>query len=166
MYQPTTLEGTDAGVLAIGARFGLRAGLGIGQGADDALDGIDGSRARLPGNPVRQVPLFMPIPLSSGAGTFTGMIGVQGPPVGYYWSLRRLTAQGFTAGIVNVLENGAAGEVLIPFAQAGTFTASKGELLMTPQSYLVVVAAGITGNVTLFGRADAVPDWYLTKYLG
>jgi hypothetical protein len=165
MFQPASLEGTDAGVLAIGARFGLRAGLGLGQGAGDALDGI-GGRARLPVNPVRQVPLFMPVPLSSGAGQFTGLIGVQGPPVGWYWSIRRLTAQGFTAGTVIVYENSVNGEAMFPFAQAGTLTAGRGEELMTPQSYLVIAATGITGTVTLFGRADAIPDWYLTRYLG
>jgi hypothetical protein len=165
MYQPATLEGTDAGLLAIGARFSVRAGVGVGQGADGALDGIDG-RSRLPVNPVRQVPLFMPVPLSAGAGTFTGSIGIQGPPAGWYWSFRRLTAQGFTAGTVNVCESNANGEVLVPFAQAATFTFGRGELLLNPQSYLVLVAAGITGTVTVFGKADAVPDWYLTRYLG
>jgi hypothetical protein len=164
VYQATALEGTDAGLLAIGARFNVRAGFGIGQGADGVLDGIDG-RMRLPVNPVRQVPLFMPVPLSSGAGQFTGLIGVQGPPAGWYWSLRRLTAQGFTAGTVVVYENSVNGETLFPFAQAGTLTAGRGEELMTPQSYLVVAASGITGTVTLFGRADAVPDWYLSRYL-
>jgi hypothetical protein len=165
MFQPASLEGTDAGVLAIGARFNVRAGLGVGQGASDALDGIDG-RARLPVNPVRQVPLFMPVPLASGAGQFTGLIGVQGPPVGWYWSIRRLTAQGFTAGTVEVCESNAGGEVLVPFAQAGTFTFGRGEILLNPQSYLVLVAASITGTVTVFGKADAVPDWHLTRYLG
>jgi hypothetical protein len=164
MYHPSTLEGTDAGLLAIGARFNVRAGVGIGQGADGALDGIDG-RMRLPVNPVRQVPLFMPVPLSSGAGTFTGLIGVQGPPAGWYWSIRRLTAQGYTAGAVNICENSANGEVLVPFAQAGTFTFGRGEILLNPQSYLVVVASGINFNVTVFGKADAVPDWHLTRYL-
>jgi hypothetical protein len=161
----SVLAGTDDGLAAIGARFSASAAVGLGQGADGALDDLFGGR-RMPLNPIRQVPLFIPVPLSGGDGTFTGLIGYQGPPVGYYWSIRRLTAQGFTAGTVVVYESSADGEALFPFAQAGTLTASRGEELLHPQSYLVISATGITGTVTVFGAADAVPAWYLTKYLG
>jgi hypothetical protein len=161
----SVLAGTDDGLAAIGARFSVAAGLGIGQGAAGALDGVFAGQ-RLPPNPVRQVPLFIPVPLSGGDGTFTGLIGYQGPPIGYYWSIRRLTAQGFTAGTVIVYESSVDGETLFPFPQAGTLTASRGEEMLHPQSYIVVQASGITGTVTLFGAADAVPDWYLSRYLG
>lgn len=162
-YQPQALAGTDDGLLAIGARFGIAAGIGLGQGADGALDGLMGPRRWR--KDIRQVPLFIPVPLTAGAGTFTGLIGYQGPPAGWYWSIRRLTAQGFTAGTVSVYDSSINGEVLLPFAQAGTLTGSRGDFLVNPQHYLVVQATGITGTVTIFGRADAVPSWELADYL-
>lgn len=157
-------QAADAGLVAIGARFSAAAGVGLGQGAGGALDAL--APPRRPCNPVRQVPLSFGIPVSGGAGTFTGLIGYQGPPVGWYWSIRRLTAQGFTAGTVNIYSVSVTGEILVPFAQAGTATFGRGEELMHPQSYLVAQASGITGTVTLYGRADAFPDWYLSEYLG
>lgn len=161
-YSPEPLGGTDAGLAAIGARFGLAAGLGVGQGADGALDGIMGGRRPRP--VLRQVPLFMPVPLTAGAGTFTGLIGYQGPPIGWYWSIRRLTAQGFTAGTVTVFESSVNGEELAVFTAAGPQTYTKGGVLVHPQSYLVIQAAGITGTVTVFGAADAFPAWELAVY--
>jgi hypothetical protein len=158
-----TSEGCDAGMLAIGARFSAAAALGLGQGADGALDGI--MPARRSRNPVMSVPIFIPVTLSGGAGVASGIIGAQGPPAGSYWFLRRLIGQGWTAGTVQVFESSVNGELIVPFAAAGTFTFSRGEMPLNPQSYLVVQATGITGQVAVFGRADAVPAWYLNSYL-
>lgn len=157
-------QAADAGLLAIGARFSAAAGLGLGRDAGGVLDAL--APPRRPGNPVRQVPLSFGIPVSGGAGTFTGAIGYQGPPVGWYWSIRRLTAQGFTAGVVNIFAMSINGEIMVPLSQAGTATFGRGEELLHPQSYLVAQASGITGTVTVYGRADAFPDWYLSEYLG
>jgi hypothetical protein len=161
----SVLGGTDAGLATIGARFNFAAGLGVGEGAAGVGDALNGPRPR-PVPIVRQVPIFMAVPLTAGAGTLYGTIGAAGPPMGWCWSIRRLTAQGYTAGSVVVYENSPNGEAFMPFSQAGAQTGGKGEFLLQPQSYMVVVASGITGTVTLFGRADAFPWWYLTEYIG
>jgi hypothetical protein len=115
---------------------------------------------------LRQVPLAVPgIPLSAGAGTMDQAQSL-GPPQGYYWSVRRLTATGFTAGTVTAFIDSTAGEPVVPFPQAGVFTFGRGEILLHPMSRLVISATGITGTVQLYGAADAFEDWYLPEYLG
>lgn len=115
---------------------------------------------------LRQVPLAVPgMQLSAGAGT-VDVAQALGPPQGYYWSIRRLTATGFTAGTVTAYIDSANGEPVAPFPQTGVFTFGRGEILLHPMSRLVIAATGITGTVQVYGAADAFEDWYLPYYLG
>lgn len=163
MYRPQALDGTDAGLVAIGARFGLAAGLGLGAGADGALDGIMGSRNDMWADTVRQVPI---VATSLGGSGTIMQPATLGPPTGWYWGVRRLTAQGFSAGTVTVYDTSASGEPLETFAAAGTQTFGKGQILLHPGHYLVFVAAGITGTVTMYGAADLFRAPFLSRYLG
>lgn len=115
---------------------------------------------------LRQVPLAVPgMSLSAGAGT-VDVAQALGPPQGYYWSVRRLTATGFSAGTVTAYIDSTAGEPVAPFPQTGVFTFGRGEILLHPMSRLVIAATGITGTVQVYGAADAFEDWYLPYYLG
>lgn len=115
---------------------------------------------------VRQVPLATgQMLLSGGAGTIDDPAQLR-PGTGYYWGVRRLTLSGFTAGTAIVYKNSTAGEPVAPYAQAGTFTFGRGELLLSPGDRLVVTAAGITGYVQLNGAADCFEQWYLPYYIG
>jgi hypothetical protein len=91
-----------------------------------------------------------------------------GPPQGFYWSVRRLTAYGFTAGTVTATLNSRTGEPLIPWPQEGVFTFGKGELLLHPGSQMVfsTLASGLTGTVQIYGAADVFESWYLPYYIG
>jgi len=154
-------QSTDAGLAVIGARFSAAAGIGLGPGADGALDAL--SLPRRPCNPVRQVPLYATA--FAGSGTIT-QPATLGPPTGSYWSVRRLAVSGFSAGTVTFYVNDPAGEIAAVFAAAGVQTFNRGGVLIHPQDYLVAVGATITGNVTVIGAADQFPDWYLSEYLG
>lgn len=115
---------------------------------------------------IRQVPLpTQQVPLSAGAGVLNEP-SQYGPPTLFYWSVRRITCWGFTAGTVTGYLDSVNGEAVAPFAQAGVFTFGKGELLINPQSWLVFQAAGITGTVAVAGRADQFPVSHLRYYLG
>ena len=115
---------------------------------------------------VRQVPLVTnQMALSGGAGTIDDPASLRAP-TGFYWGIRRLTLSGFSAGTAVVYLNSQYGEPVAPFAQAGTFTFGKGQLLLHPGDRLVVTASGITGLVQLNGAADALEEWYLPYYLG
>jgi hypothetical protein len=115
---------------------------------------------------VRQIPLSAnQAALTAGAGTIDQPDSLM-VRAGYYWSVRRLTLSGFTAGTAVVYLNGAGGEPFVPYAQAGTFTFGRGELLMHPGDRLVAVATGITGYVQLNGAADCFEQWYLPYYIG
>lgn len=157
-------QAADAGLLVIGARFGAAAGLGLGRDAGGALDAL--APPRRPCNPVRQVPIYA---TSLGASGTIQQPGTLGPAIRHYWSIRRLSAEGFTAGTVTFYDSSTVGEPLATFAGAAGVIAPQtfatGALLLHPQHYLVIVASGITGTVTILGSADLVPDWYLTDYL-
>jgi hypothetical protein len=115
---------------------------------------------------VRQVPIAAnQMTLSGGAGTIDQPDSLMCRS-GFYWSVRRLTLSGFTAGTGVVYLDGAGGEPLVPFSQAATFTFGRGELLVHPGSRLVVTATGITGYVQLNGAADCFEQWYLPHYIG
>jgi hypothetical protein len=158
------LTQTDAGLVAIGARFSAAAGAGLGAGADGALGMLSPGR---PCNPIRQIPLYA---TSLGGSGTVASAATLGPSTAQYWSVRRLSASGFTAGTVVFCLNSAAGEPVAVFAgaagQIAPQTFGRGELLLHPQSFLVPVASGITGTVTIIGAADMFPDWYLSEYLG
>jgi hypothetical protein len=156
------LTGNDSGVLAIGARFSAAAGVGVGQGADGALAGVLGRPARTC-NPVRQVPVYATA--VAGSATIT-QPATLGPPTGHYWSVRRLSGTGFSAGTVTVYINSSAGEPVAQFASGGAPQLyNRGGILLHPQDYLVIVGGTITGDELVLGAADQFPDWYLSEYL-
>ena len=135
------------------------------EGMAARLDREERQRQRM-AQAIRQVPITPPqITLNAGAGTLDLPASLR-VPTGYYWGVRRLTLSGFSAGTAVVYLNGAGGEPVAPFAQAGTFTFGKGQLLMHPDDRLVVVATGITGVVQVNGAADLFEQWYLPYYLG
>lgn len=112
---------------------------------------------------VRQVPLTAPQANSDGIIDYPDLLACK---TGYYWSVRRLTLSGFTAGTAVIYLNGAGGEPVAPYQAAGMFTFGRGELLMHPGDRLVVAATGITGYVQLNGAADCFEQWYLPTYIG
>ena len=135
-----------------------------------------------------QVPFTAPIVISASAGS-VGSYNGNGPMSGYYWSLRRVQVQGFSAGSLICYRNGelsgntggvAQGiqsgsligtpEVMFPVPSAGTFTFGAGEQLLNPCDWMTFVATGITlatgyGVVLLQGTADCFPSYLLGDYL-
>ncbi|HXL59367.1 MAG TPA: hypothetical protein VN959_01620, partial [Mycobacterium sp.] len=84
----------------------------------------------------------------------------------YIWGIRRLTANGFTAGTVTAYRNSSAGEPIMPFPVPAVNTIGRGELLLMPGDRIVWGATGITGTVSYWGVADCFESWYLPYYLG
>jgi hypothetical protein len=189
-YQPgSSVMGQDDPMAYIGAalaarvrvgplEFGGGAGLALAPGSPDGgAEGTDpfermaavnaaAVRAQYDTQIIRQVPLMTQnIVLSGGNGSLVSP-GQYGPPTGCYWSVRRITCWGFTAGTVAAYLDSLAGEAVAPFAQAGTFTFGRGELLINPQSYLLFQALAVTGTVAVAGRADQFPVPHLRYYLG
>ena len=143
-----------------------------------SLDGISArmdrdwaERTRLSGV-VRQVPIMVPdwniANVDSSGYTVLRRQPQLGPPAGFYWSVRRLTAYGFTAGTVVATIDNRNGEPVAPFPQEGVFTFGKGELLIHPGSQLIfsALASGITGTIQIYGAADMFESWYLPYYIG
>jgi hypothetical protein len=145
-----------------------------------ALDGLAGElrhrrereeRVRLAFQKVHTVPIAPGlISLTAGAGTLdTGGQGQAGPMGGYCWSVKRLSALGFTAGTVNAYINGSAAALDaqpdIPWASAGMYTFGNGEVILMPQDRLIFTASGITGEVLIKGSAVELPvallPWFL-----
>lgn len=143
----------------IGIELDLAAQLGR---VADAMERAERWRVKCAGA-LQQLPVFSPV--LNGSGTIDSPDGLMAK-TGYHWSIRRLSAVGFTAGTVTVYNSAAGGEVLFPFAQAGTATFGRGEMLLQPGDRLVAVCAGITGTVQLTGRADCFESWYLPYYIG
>lgn len=109
------------------------------------------------------------VPLAAAQANAAGLIDDPAQlraNTGFYWSVRRLTLSGFTAGTAVVYRNNVNGEPLAPYAQAATFTFGRGEMLLAPGDRLVVQATGITGVVQLNGAADCFEQWYLPYYIG
>jgi hypothetical protein len=116
---------------------------------------------------IRQVPIQpQQIPLTGGAGTLDVPDAYMLAKTGYTASIRRLACWGFTAGTVNIYLEAAAGELCIPFAQAGVATFGRGEQLMAPGERIVFVASGITGYVQIGGKYDLFESWYEPYYIG
>jgi hypothetical protein len=119
----------------------------------------------------RQVPIGKGIN-TSGSAT-TSHVEPHGPPQGYYWSIRRLTAYYYTAGTVTVFKDspdGVAGEPLVAFPAAAVYTFGKGEMLLSPMSQLLITWSSITpttGNfIYIWGAADQFETWLLPWYMG
>jgi hypothetical protein len=114
---------------------------------------------------LRQVPLIAnQMSLTAGAGVIDDPANLR-CPTGYYWSVRRLTLSGFTAGTATVYINSQYGEPVAPFASAGSDSWGKGHILLHPGDRLVVTASGITGYVQLNGAVDLVEARFLYDYL-
>jgi hypothetical protein len=112
---------------------------------------------------IRQVPITAPQANAAGLIDSPDLLAVK---TGYYWSIRRLTLSGFTAGTCVVYRSSPFGEPLVPVQAAGVFTFGRGEMLLNPGDRLVVQATGITGYVQLNGAADCFEQWYLPHYIG
>jgi hypothetical protein len=181
MYQSS--EGTDAGVLAIGARFSAGAALGLGRDADGVLAAHgQGWREQ-----------FFPIPLPPGVLTGTSVgsyidIPMQwGPRGGYYWDVLGITVTGFTAGVVAVTLNGPAvtaagapvavewGAQLGPppagqIAVVQTFTKAAPPFLDPSMRLVFTVVSALTlasgyGGVQITGGIVVVPRNRLDAYI-
>lgn len=112
----------------------------------------------------RQVPFIINVTLTAGAGNLNP--SPFGPDTGYYWSIRKLSAVGFTAGSVNTYVDNIGGEPIVPYPVSAVNTFGKGEQLIHPGSSIAVNATGITGTVQLWGQADQFETWLLPWYLG
>jgi hypothetical protein len=114
---------------------------------------------------IRQIPFAGAITLAGGAGTDDQPDKLQAK-TGYIWGIRRLTANGFTAGTVTAYRNSSVGEPIMPFPVPAVNTIGRGELLLMPGDRIVWGATGITGTVSYWGVADCFESWYLPYYLG
>lgn len=169
------MTGTDNGMLAIGARFGIAAGAGIGEGAA----GIAASAAGM--LPVRKRAVF-PFAFPPGiltattVGSFLDLPDQFGPPTGWFWDVMALTAYGFTAGALAVSKNfplitpagnPVAVEPVGSFTQAGIVTfPQKGMPLLDGNDRLVfTVTAALTGAAQISGQVAAVPAERIDEYL-
>jgi hypothetical protein len=164
-------EGGGFGVAAVAVAA-------MGRTMQGGRDPDDPQRARLFGQ-LHQVPIGMiNVPIAAGAGVFQ-MNDLLMPKAGFMWSIRRITASGYTAGQVTVFKGGAivggaytgGGDPIAPFPAAGTSTIGRGEGLLDQGDPLIVVCTGITlaanqPGVLISGAADCFERWLLPEYLG
>ena len=102
---------------------------------------------------------------SAGASTLNNP-GIYSPNEGYFWDIKKITAASFTAGTVSLYKNAANdANSEVVFTSAGSYFFGTGQLLLSSNDFLLFVAAGITGNVTISGRAIQVRADYLADYL-
>ena len=116
---------------------------------------------------VQVVPFAGSITISGGTGLYDVADQLQAK-TGFIWSIRRLTAYGFTAGTVTAYKNSALGEPLCPYPVAAVNTFGKGEQKLLSNDRIVWGASGVTaasGAVTFWGEADCFESWYLPFYL-
>ena len=125
---------------------------------------------------LHQIPFVFQIPITAGAGVYQ-MNDFLMPKAGYMWSVRNLTASGYSAGSVVAYKGGViVGGAYIgtgqpmPFAAAGAQTFGRGELLLDQGDALVFTATGITlstgyAGVQINGSADCFERWMLPRYL-
>lgn len=157
-----------------------RIAAGFGQAARGRLGETGAERRARLAQEVFQVPLVGLVPIAAGVGAAMFPDSIS-PNTGYYWSIRRLSVQGFSAGSVLIYKNGALNptatgvlgtpEVMIPIPQAGVFTLGRAEGLMNPGDIALAAALGITltagyAGVQINGAADCFPAWLLADYLG
>jgi hypothetical protein len=164
-----------------GGGFGMFAGVAatIGRNVADRYDSSNGSEEhRRKFETLHQIPIgAIQVPITAGAGVFQ-MNDMLMPKAGYMWSVRRLTASGYTAGAVTVFKGGAivggaytgGGDPVSPFAAAATNTFGRGEVLLDQGDALIVVCTGITlsagfAGVQINGAADCFERWMLPRYL-
>lgn len=90
---------------------------------------------------------------------------------GYFWSIRRLTLSGFSAGTAIAYINGATagntvvGEPAAFFTAAGSQYFARGTILLHPDDRLIIQGTGITGVVQVNGAADCFEQRYLPDYI-
>jgi hypothetical protein len=113
-----------------------------------------------------QIPFGGMISLSGGSGASTHARDKEQAKTGYIWSIRRITANGWTAGQVTAYRNSILGEPVMPFPVPAVNTIGRGELLLMPGDALEWNATGITGTVQYWGVADCFESWYLPFYIG
>ena len=116
-----------------------------------------------------QVPFAGSIPISGGTGSSTHARDKLQAKTGYVWGIRRITAQGFSAGTVTAYRNDVLGEPVMPFPVPAVNTIGRGEIMLMPGDALVWNATGITaaaGFVQYWGVADCFESWFLPFYLG
>jgi hypothetical protein len=150
----------DGGVSLQASLNGLTAAIG---GMCQRMDREAAFRQRA-NEAFRQVPFIINVPLVAGAATINP--SQAGPDAGFYWSIRKLSAVGFTAGTVNTYVDNTGGEPIVPFTVSAVNTFGKGEQLMHANSNIAIVATGITGTVQIWGQADQFEQWLLPWYLG
>jgi hypothetical protein len=162
--------------------FGVFAGVAatIGRNMADRYEaaGENEETARRKLETLHQVPIgAIQVPISGGAGVYQ-MNDLLSVRAGYMWSVRRLTASGYTAGSVIVYKGGAVvggaytggGDPVSPFAAAASNTFGRGEILLDQGDALIVVCTGITlaagfAGVQINGAADCFERWMLPRYL-
>lgn len=103
--------------------------------------------------------------LSGGAGTadINQALGVRD---GFAVDFKRFTFASFTAGTVALYKQGVADMDLIQGGfTAGTLYGGSQDLLLQPSERWLVVATGITGNVTISGSGIMIRQDFLAEYL-
>lgn len=128
----------------------------------DGLQAAERYRVRCMGA-LQRVPVVSTVVEGSGTIDQPDALGAK---TGYYWSIRRLTCYGFSAGLVTVYRNIAGGEPLVPYPQTGVATFGRGEMMLAPGERMIAVGTGITGSFQLVGEADCFESWYLPEYVG
>jgi hypothetical protein len=120
----------------------------------------------------RTIPFVMNIPIVSSAGSLNPAPNC-GPDTGYYWSIRQISAIGFTAGQVTIYVDNIAGQPI--WTQTGSAVGiyvsdyGKSHKPIHPNSNLAVNCTGITSannQVIIYGDADQVESWLWPWYLG
>jgi hypothetical protein len=131
---------------------------------------------------LHQIPVgAIQVPISAGTGVYQ-MNDLLMPKAGYMWSVRRLTASGYSAGSVIAYKGGvvtgtganaaySGGGEPFPFSAAGAATIGRGELLLDAGDALIIVCSTITlspgfPGVQINGAADCFEKWRLPEYLG
>ena len=127
---------------------------------------------------VRQVPFAGAINITAGVGAYDQPDALTAKR-GFYWDIRRLTIQGFSAGTVTAYRNGLVnpvtgvnpGEPLCPYPAAAVNTFTKASMLLMPGDRVCFGATGITllapyTQVQFWGVASCFEEWYLPYYLG
>ena len=120
----------------------------------------------------RVVPFVLNIPIVSSAGSLNPAPNC-GPDLGYFWSIRRLAATGFTAGNVVVYIDNIAGQPIWTAAGGALGVVlsdwGNGHQFVHPNSNLAVNCTGITSannQVVIYGDADQFESWLLPWYQG
>jgi hypothetical protein len=166
--------GIPAGPLAPGVPDqpgpSLEAGLQLSVQIGKLATAIDQDRAARAAQRRDRSHAIFPFPLNpvaiAGSGTINQPV-TMAPNDGYYWDVRKLTAASFSAGTVTVYSSVGVSDATeeFVFTSAGVWSPGSGNLIIGPADQLLFVAAGITGNVTISGRAIQVRADYLADYL-